>query len=124
MAKTEQGGDTTPGRQQPFTLYAASGRLYASNTEQKLIDLGALSQQEGGWSYLLDGNKMTGTGFAGAEQALRDVARKIRFLYLDGQFTAVADSRDSPGLDLSQATRLDITLDTLAPGEPAVDATV
>lgn len=116
--------DTTPQRQQSFTLYAAQGRLYASNTAQKLVDLGALTQEADHWRYLLDGNKLQGSGFFTAQEALRDVAQKIRFLYLDGQFTALADSRDSPGLDLADATRVDITLDALAPGEPATDATV
>ncbi|QJW84989.1 hypothetical protein HK414_19830 [Ramlibacter terrae] len=116
--------DTTPERQQPFTLYAARGRLYASNAAQKLIDLGELSQQGDQWRYLLDGNKQAGSGFFTAEEALRDVGGKIRFLYLDGQFTAVADARDNPELDLANAARLDITLDALAPGEPATDATV
>ena len=115
---------TTAQRQQPFTLYAAQGRLYAGNAAQKLVDLGELAQEAGRWHYLLDGNKLQGAGFFTAEEALRDVAQKIRFLYLDGQFTALADSRDSPGLDLANATRLDITLDALAPGEPATDATV
>jgi len=116
--------DTTLQGQQPFTLYAAQGRLYAGNAAQKLIDLGAMTQQGDQWCYLLDGNRLQGSGFFTAEEALRDVAQKIRFLYLDGQFTAVADARDNPGLDLANATRLDITLDPLAPGEPAADATV
>jgi hypothetical protein len=123
MAKTDSStGANTPGPKQPFTFYAANGRLYASNVAQKLIDLGALQQQDGGWAYLLDGNKEGRSGFANAQAALRDVASRIRFLYLDGQFTAVADARASVNLD--GAERLDAMIDELQPGEPAVDATV
>jgi hypothetical protein len=111
-------------RQLPFTLYASKGRVYASNVDQKLIDLGALSQQDGGWCYLLDGNKESGKGLFTEEAALREIAGHLRFLWLDGQFTAVADAREQPDLDLDGAARLDITLDELQPGEPAVDATV
>ena len=112
-------------RQQPFTLYAANGRIYAQNIDQKVIDLGALEHMDsGGFRYLLDGNKESGEGFFTEETALREIADKMRFLWLDGQFTAVADARDGGDLNLEGATRLDIVLDDLKPGEPVVDATV
>lgn len=116
--------DTLAGRKQDFTLYAANGRVYARNVDQKVIDLGALSREEGGLCYLLDGNKLTGSGFASEEEALRHLAGQLRFLWLDGQFTAVADARDDPSLNLDGATELRITLDELQPGERVVDATV
>lgn len=109
---------------QPYTLYAANGRLYARNAAQKVIDLGALSQQEGGWGYVLDGNQMSGRSLVTAEEALRHVARRLHFLWLDGQFTAVADARGAADFNLEGATELAIELDELKPGEPMVDATV
>ena len=112
------------GRKQTFTLYAANGRVYARNVEQKVIDLGTLSQQDGGFGYLLDGNKLSGNGFRDEMAALRDLGGKLRFLWLDGQFTAVADARDDASLNLDGATELEITLDELAPGERIEDATV
>lgn len=113
------------GRQQPFTLLAARGRVYARNTEQKLIDLGELARQDGGaFRYVLDGNQETASGFFTEEEALRAIASHLRFLWLDGQFTAVADARDDPGLDLDGATELEIVLDELQPGERMYDATV
>ncbi len=114
-----------PRRQQPFTLYAAGGRAYARNLDQKVIDLGELRQEDGGsWCWLLDGNKESGRGFANDEEALRDLAGHLHFLWLDGQFTAVADARDGGSLNLDDATRIEIVLDELAPGERMVDATV
>ncbi|HEY0825892.1 MAG TPA: hypothetical protein VGD76_19050 [Ramlibacter sp.] len=113
------------GQQQPYTLLAARGRVYARNSEQKLIDLGELARADGGaFRYRLDGNQQSGSGFSTEEEALRDLARHLRFLWLDGQFTAVADARDDASLDLDGAVELDITLDELKPGERAYDATV
>jgi hypothetical protein len=112
-------------RQLPFTFFAAAnGRIYVRNVDQKVIDLGALSREDGGMRYLLDGNQMTGSGFRDAAAALRDIASKVRYLWLDGQFTAVADARDDPALNLDGATQVDVTLDELKPGERIEDATV
>lgn len=111
-------------RQQPFTLYASAGRVYASNVAQKLIDLGALWRDDGGFRYLLDGNKMEGNGLITAEAALRDIAQRVSFLYLDGQFTALADLRGTDGVALDGAARLDIVLDELAAGERIENANV
>jgi len=113
----------TPVRPQPFTLYAAGGRIYASNRDAKLIDLGALTRDDSGaFSWRLDGNQDSGSGLFTEETALGSLAEKLHFLWLDGQFTAVADAR--AGVDLEGATRLDIVLDELEPGERMYDATV
>ena len=110
---------------QPFTLYAASGRIYARNRTQKVIDLGALTREEGGaFRYELDGNHQAQGGLFTEEEALHAIARSIRFLWLDGQFTAVADARDDPSLNLDGAPSIAIELDEMPPGEPVVDATV
>ena len=126
MANTNNPGSIEAQRRQlPFTFYAAAnGRIYVRNVDQKVIDLGALSREDGGMRYLLDGNQMTGAGFRDAEAALRDIASKVRFLWLDGQFTAVADARDDPELNLDGATQVEVTLDELKPGERMEDATV
>jgi hypothetical protein len=123
MANQNDNAARTAVRPQPFTLYAAGGRLYATNPAPKLIDLGEHKRDESGaFCWLLDGNHERGSGFFSEEAALGDVAEKLRFLWLDGQFTAVADAR--AGVDLTGASRLDIVLDELAPGERAYDATV
>ena len=113
-----------PRRQQPFTLHAAGGRVYARNLDQKVIDLGELRQDGGSWCFRLAGNQQSGRGFFTAEEALREIGRGMRFLWLDGQFTAVADARDDPALNLDGATQVDVTLDELKPGERIEDATV
>lgn len=119
MANDDRGAAA---RQQSFILYAAHGRIYARNVDGKLIDLGALHHGEGGICWRLDGNGQSADGFFTEEEALRDLGRNLRFLWLDGQFTAVADVRAT--VDLQGATEVEITLDELQPGERAVDATV
>lgn len=116
--------DAKPRRQQPYTLYAAQGRVYARNTDQKIIDLGELRQDGAAWCYSLDGNQQGGSGFASAEEALRDIGRSMRFLWLDGQFTAVSDAREGGALDLDGAAQVEIVLDEMQPGERMFDATV
>ena len=98
--------------------------MYARNLDQKVIDLGELRQDGSSWCFRLDGNQQTGGGFFTAEEALREIGRGMRFLWLDGQFTAVADAREGGDLDLDGAAQVEIVLDELKPGERMVDATV
>lgn len=121
---TEASSGAPGAGQQAFTLYAAQGRVYASNVDQKLIDLGALTQDGSGFAYRLDGNSLSRGGFADARAALAHLAGRLRFLFLDGQFTALVDERGSGGPELAQAPRLDIVLDELPPGERIQDAGV
>jgi len=109
-----------------YTFYAADGRVYVSNAtaEQKLIDLGALSEQENGFSYLLDGNQLGAQGLPSAEAALRHIADHIRFLYLDGQFSALPDLRGNQSVHLDGAPHIEVMMDELQRGEPMEDATV
>ncbi|MBC5766833.1 hypothetical protein [Ramlibacter albus] len=111
-------------RKQPYTLYAANGRVYARNAAGPVIDLGALRREQGAYCYLLDGNKLSGGGFSTEKEALREIAARLHFLWLDGQFTALPDVRQTAGVDFSSATHLDIELDELGPNERIEDARV
>lgn len=125
MAKNDTRSIEAERRQIPFTFFAAAnGRIYVRNVDQKVIDLGALSREDGGICYFLDGNHQTGKGFRDEEAALRDIASRVKFLWLDGQFTAVADARGNPDFHLDGARQVDVTLDELKPGERIEDATV
>jgi hypothetical protein len=116
--------DPSAPRKQPYTLYAADGRVFAANAPGHLIDLGALDRTEGGWRYLLDGNQESGEGLPTPQAALQAVATHLSFLWLDGQFTALPDLSGEAGFDRTTVPRLEIALDELAPGEPVVDASV
>jgi hypothetical protein len=98
--------------------------VFARNAAGPVVDLGSLARTQGGWCYLLDGNKLAGDGFATQEQALRDIASRLHFLWLDGQFTALPDVRQSAGVDFGKATQLEIELDELGPNERVEDARV
>lgn len=106
----------------PFALYALRGRVYAGNVRQKLIDLGRMGPgEDGSWSYLLDGDKATGSGFAGPQEALEHIAATITFLFLDGQFTALEDLGGTDRPDLQDAPRCEVTLDPRGRGERVID---
>lgn len=110
-------------KKQPYTLYAANGRVYAQNTTYAIVDLGKLERDaSGSFCYLLDGNKLSAGSLASEEAALRDIAGRLHFLWLDGQFTALPDVRDK--IDLQNAVKLEVALDELGPGERIEDATV
>lgn len=106
----------------PFVLYALRGRVYAGNIRHKLIDLGRMGpEQDGAWSYLLDGDKAAGSGFAGPKEAMEHLAATTTFLFLDGQFTALEDLGGTDRPDLQNAPRCEVTLDPLGRGERMID---
>jgi hypothetical protein len=122
MAKVSNLPKETASPRQMFVFYAADGRVYASNVKQKLIDLGALTEDPTGWRYVLDGNQQTAEGLPSAEAALRHIADHTRFLYLDGQFTALVDLRETGNVHLDGAPHIEVMLDELRSGERIEDA--
>jgi hypothetical protein len=107
--------------QRHFTFLAAGGRLYSRNVDRKVIDLGSLAPDGGEWRWQLDGNGLSGVAGNPCD-AMRDAADRMGFLYLDGQFTAVAEV--PPDAHLDGAESLDVVLDELQPGERMEDARV
>jgi len=100
---------------QRFTLYLQGDRLFARNADATLVELGEVQGVGGALGYVLDGERMTGQGFADAEALLADLEGKIDFLFLDGQFTALPDVADST--DLGGATSRHIFLEEFGPDE-------
>lgn len=128
-ATPSAGATQPPG--QPFTLYASAGRVLCSNKRDKLVDLGTLEAggsegaEDGAWRYQLDGDDtITASGFPSAEEALADLAGAMTFLFLDGQFTALADVGEGGRPELADATQIHITLDPLGHGSTAIAADV
>lgn len=96
----------------PFTLYAASGRVLASNVRGKLVDLGHLGRDgDGTWSYRLDGDQSAGAALPTPEAALEHLAKTTTFLFLDGQFTALEDLGGAGRPDLENAVQLHVMLE-------------
>lgn len=104
---------SAPSAAVPFTLYALRGRVVASNVKGKLVDLGHLSRDgEGGtYTYRLDGDQSTGSGFADVQAALAHIAETTTFLFLDGQFTALQDLGGADRPDLAGAPQRQIALE-------------
>jgi hypothetical protein len=99
--------------------------VYAGNIKHKLIDLGRMGpEQDGAWSYLLDGDKSTGSGFGTPEEAMQHIAATTTFLFLDGQFTALEDLGGTDRPDLQDAPKCEVTLDPLGRGERMIDTQV
>ncbi|TFZ06269.1 hypothetical protein EZ313_06395 [Ramlibacter henchirensis] len=122
MAQQDRNQPAAP--QARFTFHAAEGRLYARNGDGKIIDLGKLARQpDGSWHYLLDGNKLAG-GAPSPEAAMADAASRMGFLYLDGQFTAVADAREHHAPRLDDAPAIELAIDELQARERMEDARV
>lgn len=117
---------TSAGMGASFTLYAAGGRVYASNVRDKVVDLGLLEERgSGGYRYQLDGDDaIASAGFATAEDALVHLAHAITFLFLDGQFTALADVGGPSRPDLLSATQIHVVLDRRGHAEPTIEADV
>ncbi|MEJ7932260.1 hypothetical protein WG922_19960 [Ramlibacter sp. AN1015] len=106
--------DGEPPRQR-FRLYCTGERIYCVNPDHKLVDLGGLTARQGaGVRWELDGTHATGDA-ADAAEALRQIAQRLEFFWLDGQFTALADLRDE--VNLEGAEQLDLVLRLPQPGE-------
>lgn len=94
-----------------FSLYAAGGRIYAQNARLALVDIGSVRQRDDGFCYRVDGDRnVFGQGFAGADDALRDLARHIDAAFLDDQFHSLPDRSEDYGVDLNGASHLGIVL--------------
>ncbi|SDV51194.1 hypothetical protein [Chitinasiproducens palmae] len=104
---------------QRYILYIAEQRVFARNARGKLIDLGVAEQADGGGKlgYTLDvaaenGATIAGSGFAAPVEALRDLAGKLDFTYLDQQFTSLPNRiEDERPIDLANAPQHAFTVD-------------
>jgi hypothetical protein len=103
-----------------YTLYFADNHILARNSDQHLIDLGAVEQRDGGYHYLLDGDNSEGHDLPDANAVLEDVERNLTFLFLDGQFTSLPDLSEEFAEATESAPAREIALDELATGlDPA-----
>lgn len=106
-------------RPEPFTLFAAHGRMYARNLRGKIIDLGRLACEHGEWTAEIDGSHDRIEPQPSALAALDAVAERLTFLFLDGQFTALADLAGDGRPDLEQAPQRAIALGPPGPAQAA-----
>ncbi len=98
----------------PYFIYLCEQRILAQNIDGHIIDIGGYQTEEGGISWLLDGNKEQGEGINTEREALDDIAGKIDFLFLDGQFTSLPDLSADYGDKLETASAKQIVLNELS----------
>lgn len=106
-------------RSESFTLFAARGRVYARNVRGKVIDLGRLACEHGAWAAEIDGSHDRIAPQPSALAALDAVAERLTFLFLDGQFTALADLAGDGRPDLEQAPQRELALEPPGPAQAA-----
>jgi hypothetical protein len=115
-------GDTS--LQQHYTVFIQNARIYARNVRRKTIDLGqADTGKDGSVSYRLDAGDFSGDGLADADAALRDLAGKLDFIYLDEQFTSLPDRAEfGETHDAKSVPHIVVTLDETDDGSSGADS--
>ena len=97
----------------PYLLYSCQSRLLVENIDGHVVDIGGAELVGGKLRWQLDGKEAKGTTENEAEEMLNDVARHLSFLFVDGQFTSLADVRGEYGDRLDNAPSREISLSEL-----------
>jgi len=96
-----------------FSLYAAGGRLYAQDRRALLVELGTLERRDDGFAYRVDGDaRLCGSRFAGADDVLHDLARRLDSGFLGSRFATLPDRAEDYTIDLNGAAHFAVELDT------------
>ncbi|WP_024553235.1 hypothetical protein ACP26C_12355 [Franconibacter helveticus 513] len=106
----------------PYLIYLCEGRILAQNIDGHVIDIGGFSEEEGAFSWLLDGNNEKGEGLRSANEALEDIAANVTFYFLDGQFTSLPDLSEQYQDKLPSAPSREILLNELSDPAPGASA--
>lgn len=105
--------ETSKQDRMPYLLFLCENRILAQNICGHVIDLGGLTKQNGTIDWLLDSNKEKGENLKTEIEALEDIANKIDFLFLDGQFTSLPDISAEYKDKLTSAPSMEIVLNEL-----------
>jgi hypothetical protein len=74
--------------ERPFRLFAVEQRVLAQNVDGKVIDIGAMDSKNGQFCACMDSGDLVTEPKRSAELALKALAGKLSFDYLDGLFTS------------------------------------
>lgn len=95
-----------------FSLYAAGGRLYAQDRRALLVELGTLERRDDGFAYRVDGDtRLCGSRFAGADDVLHDLARRLDSGFLGSRFATLPDRAEDYSIDLNGAAHFAVELE-------------
>ncbi len=81
-----------------YAIYTSAGRIYVQEASGKVIDLGDLFETAHIYGYRLDRGGIEGQGYADLGAALRDLASRLTFSYLDALFRSQPDVADEASL--------------------------
>ncbi|SAL03773.1 hypothetical protein [Caballeronia ptereochthonis] len=84
----EAGPEPAAGFERPFRLFAVEQRVLAQNVDGKVIDIGAMESKNGQFCARVDSGDLATEPKRSAELALKALAGKLSFDYLDGLFTS------------------------------------
>lgn len=84
--------------------------MYAGDNHGRLIALALVTGGQGRYSYLLECNGETGSGFVCAASLLEGLAARLTEEYLDGQFRCMPNLAKADVFDLTAGPHLDIKL--------------
>lgn len=90
-------GNTEPPAsfERPFRLFAVEQRVLAQNVDGKVIDIGAMDSRNGEFCACMDSGDIATDPKRSAELALKALAGKLSFDYLDGLFTSEREAEVS-----------------------------
>lgn len=93
-----------------YTLFFPGGRVYAGDTQGRLIALALVTGWQGRYSYTLEGNGLTGNGLQGVDALLQAIASQLTADFVQGQFHHSPDLAKADVFDLTAGPHLNIRL--------------
>lgn len=93
-----------------YTLFYPGGRVYAGDTEGRLIALALVSHRNGRYSYTLEANGATGGGLDSAHALLEAVAGQLTADLVEVQFQRSPDLARADVFDLTAGPHLHVRL--------------
>jgi hypothetical protein len=93
-----------------YTLFFPGGRVYAGDTQGRLIALALVTAWQGRYSYTLEGSGITGAGLQGVDALLQAVASHLTADFVDQQFRHGPDLARADVFDLTAGPHLNIRL--------------
>lgn len=93
-----------------YTLFFPGGRVYAGDTEGRLIALALVTGWQGRYSYTLEGNGVTCGGLHGVDALLQAVAGQLTAEFVETQFHHCPDLARADVFDLTAGPHLNIRL--------------
>lgn len=93
-----------------YTLFFPGGRVYAGDTEGRLVALALVTHRNGRYGYTMEGNGFTAGGLDSAHALLESIAGRLTAEYVETQFQHGPDLARADVFDLTAGPHLNIRL--------------